>query len=231
MKRLEAVSLDVTGTLIHCPSMGEIYAEVLGRHGVEVTAEDVRRTFRVVWQELDCLTPAGGDRFSTYPGGSRAWWGRLIERLCELLEAGRPSPFAVAELYHRFEDAESWQLYADTLEALDRLRSLDLRLAVVSNFDERLPVILSGLGLAPRFDAVVVSSELGVAKPNPLIFRSLLDRLDLAAPSVAHLGNSPREDVEGAEAAGLFALLVRRSDENDPGLLRAVSQLVARRAG
>jgi putative hydrolase of the HAD superfamily len=192
--------------------MGEIYSEVLARHGVRVEAAEVRRVFPLVWRELDCRTPAGRDRFTAFPGGARAFWGRLVERVCELLAAARPGPFAMAELYHRFADASAWELYADTVPALSALRSLGLKLAVISNFDERLPGILDGLDLATRVDAVVVSSSLGFAKPNPAIFRHALERLGVENRAAIHVGDHRLEDVEGAQGAGMAALLLRRDD-------------------
>jgi putative hydrolase of the HAD superfamily len=213
LNALAAVTLDATGTLIASPAMGDIYAEVLSRHGVSVQPADVRRVFPVVWQELDCRTPPGRDRFTAFPGGARGFWSRLIERLCELLEAATPGPFAAAELYHRFADASSWEVYPDVVPALEVLRARGLRLAVVSNFDERLPGILDGLGLAARLDAVVVSSALGWAKPHPAIFRHALERLGVAPARALHVGDRPLEDVEGAQAAGMRALLLRRGGD------------------
>jgi len=207
---LEAVTIDATGTLFSCPAMGEIYAEVLARHGVRVAPAEVRRVFPTVWQELDCRTPAGRDRFTAFPGGSRGFWARLVERLCELLEASTPGPFAAAELYQRFARPESWVVYPDVSPALDALRGLGLRLAVVSNFDERLPALLDGLGLASRMDAIVVSSALGIAKPNPAIFRHALERLGAAAAAALHVGDHRLEDVEGAQGAGMAAIELRR---------------------
>jgi len=72
LNALAAVTLDATGTLIASPAMGEIYAEVLSRHGVSVQPADVRRVFPVVWQELDCRAEVGRDRFSAHPEVSSA---------------------------------------------------------------------------------------------------------------------------------------------------------------
>ena len=175
------MTLDATGTLIACPAMPDIYAEVLARHGVATTAASVRRVFPVVWKELDCLTPAGRDRFTSFPGGSRGFWARLVARLCELLEIGEPGPFAAAELFHRFARPDAWIVFPDAVPALDAMRSMGLRLAVISNFDERLPDLLAGLDLARRVDLVVPSSSVGLAKPNPRLFRHVLERLDVEA--------------------------------------------------
>jgi putative hydrolase of the HAD superfamily len=226
---LRAVTLDATGTLMSCPAMGELYAEVLERHGMRVGPEDVRRTFPVVWKELDCRTPSGRDRFVAFPGGARAFWARAVERLCELLEVGTPSAFAAAELYHRFADASSWVVYPDVVPALEAMRGSGLRLAIVSNFDERLGGILDGLGLADRVDAVVASSELGVAKPNPAIFRHALGRLGVDARQAIHVGDHALEDVEGAQGAGMAALHLRRGAPGSgcPDLLAAAEAIGA----
>jgi putative hydrolase of the HAD superfamily len=191
--------------------MGEIYAEVLARHGVAVTPADVRRVFPVVWKELDCTTPSGRDRFTSFAGGSRGFWSRLVERLCELLEAARPGPFAAAELYQRFARPETWVVYPDAVPALDAMRSLGLRLAVISNFDERLPDLLAGLDLARRVDLVAPSSSIGLAKPNPKLFTHVLARLGVEAGAALHVGDHRFEDVEGAQAAGMEAVLLDRT--------------------
>lgn len=205
-----AITFDVTRTLIHSPRLIEIYREVLARHGIEAPAAEVRRLMPVVWQELDCRAEVGRDRFSAHPEGPRGWWRRFLERLCEHLGAPSPSPFAAAELYHRFGRAEAWEVYPEVSAALAALARLGLRLAVVSNWDERLPPLLDDLGLGRRFDAVVYSAAVGVEKPDPRIFLHALERLGVAPEDAVHVGDSAREDVEGALAAGMEALhLVR----------------------
>lgn len=139
---VRAVTLDVTHTLLECPRLGEIYAEVLARHGVSVDADGVRRTIPLVWRELSCSAPAPFDRFEAHPDGARGWWRRFIERTCELLEAERPSRFAAAELFDRFAQAESWRVFPEVPDTLTALRSRGYRLAVVSNWDRRLPDLL-----------------------------------------------------------------------------------------
>jgi putative hydrolase of the HAD superfamily len=205
-----AITFDVTRTLIHSPRLIEIYREVLARHGIEAPAAEVRRLMPVVWQELDCRAEVGRDRFSAHPEGPRGWWRRFLERLCEHLGAPSPSPFAAAELYHRFGRAEAWEVYPEVSATLAALARLGLRLAVVSNWDERLPPLLDDLGLGRRFDAVVYSAAVGVEKPDPRIFLHALERLGVEPEDAVHVGDSAREDVEGALAAGMEALhLVR----------------------
>ncbi|HEV7515670.1 MAG TPA: HAD family hydrolase [Thermoanaerobaculia bacterium] len=159
---IEAVTFDVTGTLIHCPRLGELYAEVLSRHGIAVSPREAGRLVRLVWQELACSADPGRDRFRSHPEGARGFWQRVIERIAEHLEAPVPSRFAAAELFHRFGSPEAWEVYPEVRGVLAGLKEQGLRLAVISNWDERLPLLLEQLALTPFFDAVTASAA-GVA--------------------------------------------------------------------
>jgi putative hydrolase of the HAD superfamily len=207
---IQAVTFDVTHTLIHCPRLGEIYAEVLRRHGIEVTPAEAVRLVGVVWRELACSAAPCRDRWSAHPEGARGWWQRFLERFCEHLEAPPPSRFLAAELFHRFGSAEAWEVYPEVPAVLDALRAGGVRVGVISNWDTRLPELLRQLDLARRFDALVYSSAVGVEKPDSRIFRRALRELGVEAGAALHVGDNPLEDVEGALAAGLRALLLRR---------------------
>ena len=213
MTRLRAITFDVTGTLIHAPRVAEIYAEVLQRHGLDATPETVREFLPVVWQEMACRTELGVDRFLAHPEGARGWWRDFLRRLCEYLDTGPPTRFTASELYHRFSQADSWEVYPDVRETLGRLQNdLGLSLAVVSNWDDRLGRLLTHLDLIGYFDAVVFSAAIGVEKPDPRIFRYALELLDVAPEEALHVGDDQRQDVEGALAAGMHALLLVRSE-------------------
>jgi REG-2-like HAD superfamily hydrolase len=225
---LEGVTFDVTNTLIHSPRLGELYAEVLSRHGVRVDPRAAARLVREVWQELACLAAPDHDRFTSHPGGPRGWWKRFLERICERLEVPPPSPFAAAELYHRFATPEAWEIFPEVPAVLAELRSRGLRLGVVSNWDPRLPDLLERLGLSRHFEAVVYSSEVGVEKPDPRIFRTALLRLGIHPEAALHVGDGKLEDAEGAVAAGLRALLVdRRRGGGDLRDLAALPDLLS----
>ncbi|MEX0673829.1 MAG: HAD-IA family hydrolase [Gaiellaceae bacterium] len=87
-------------------------------------------------------------------------------------------------------------------DALARLRALGLELAVVGNWDYRLPEQLEQLGLTRHFTAIVTSAATGAAKPDPRPFLAALGRLGVAPERALHVGDSP-DDEEGARAAGM----------------------------
>ena len=205
----QAVTFDVTHTLIHSPRLGEIYSEVLGRHGIEVAGGDALRLVGQVWRELACSADPPATASAPIPKG-RGWWQRFLVRFCEHLGAPPPSRFAAAELYHRLGSGEAWEVYPEVPGVLDALRGCGLRLGVISNWDTRLPEILRQLDLARHFDAIVFSSAVGVEKPDARIFRRALRELGVEARAALHVGDSRLEDVEGAIAAGMRALLLLR---------------------
>jgi len=205
-----AVTFDATGTLFQVPRLAEIYAEVLRRHGHAARLADLRGLIPRVWQELACSADMAHDRFVAHPGGARGWWRRYLERLCEHLGTGAPSPFVAAELYARFGRGDAYRLFPDVLPTLTALAARDVPMAVVSNWDERLPGVLRDLGLAPFFQAVVYSADVGVEKPHPGIFERALEVLGRQPEEVLHVGDRVREDVEGALALGLEAMLLVR---------------------
>lgn len=233
MAAFGAVTFDVTGTLIHPPRVPEIYAEVLSRHGIRAPVERVAELFPLVLEEMSCRVSPGVDRYRAHPDGPQGWWKDLLNRLCRYLEQPEPSPFAAAELYHRFSQREAWEIYPDVRPTLEALRRRGLALAVISNFDDRLGRLLTHLDLVRYFDAVVFSFTLGVEKPDGRLFRHTLELLRVSPAEALHVGDRPREDVEGALGVGMAALWLDRSDPvaaegpTKPALVPTVRTLAA----
>lgn len=225
---IEAVSFDFTGTLAHAPRVGEIYAEVFERHGISAAPETLGTLFREAWLELDCRVELGHDRFREHPEGARGFWRTLLERVAERLGEDPPTPFLVAELFDRFRQPDAWEVWPDVVPGLEALRAEGRRLAVLSNFDHRLPEILEALALGRFFETVLTSWEARAEKPHPLPFEMLQARLEVHPRRLAHVGDDRRRDVEGAEAVGMRGVwLVRDEASENPGDLSSLTELPA----
>jgi putative hydrolase of the HAD superfamily len=224
---IRAVTLDANHTLFEAVDLGGEYARVLARHGVEITAEEAGAAIAVAWSEVSAAADPAHDRFACHPGGGRGFWRRFVARVCALAGAPSPSPFAAAELYERFAGAGPYRVFADVEPALGSLRRDGVRLAVVSNWDARLPRLLDELGLAAFFEVVVASESVGREKPRPETFGVALARLALRGDEVLHVGDRELEDVEGARAAGLHALRLDRAGGGD---LESLAELAGRLA-
>lgn len=211
-----AVSLDVTGTLIHSPRLCELYSQVLRRHGTDIPEQRLRELIPTVWQEFSCRVEGDRDRFGQHRDGGSGWWNDYLQRICDYEEVPHPGPFASAELYDRFGRADAWEIFGDVGPTLADLQARGFRLILTSNWDLRLPRLLERLDLMRHFEALVYSAEVGYEKPHRAVFEAMLETLGLGASQVVHVGDRRLDDVEGAEAAGIGALLLdRRRGEGD----------------
>ena len=106
-----------------------------------------------------------------------------------------------------------------------------MALVVVSNWDHSLHERLEETGLAPLLDAAVASAEVGHAKPERAIFEHALALAGADPAGALHAGDSPDEDVGGALAAGLRAVLVVRDGGPPPAagvpVIRSLVELPA----
>lgn len=111
-------------------------------------------------------------------------------------------------------DAEA-ELFPDTLAALGQTRELG-RLALLSNTQRFDMDLLDRLALAPFFRVRGLSAELGALKPEPEIFERLQQKLGLFPGNLVMVGDSWKDDVEGALAAGWTAIWVNRDGKPRP---------------
>ena len=161
----------------------------------------------------------------------RAWWRRLVFDAFARARVDT-SPVALdsafAGVFEHYATAAAWRTYADVKPVLRRLRDRGLRLGVVSNFDGRLRRLLDALGLASAFDAVVLSSECGFAKPDRRIFEAAL--CAIASPGRRHAARRRLRATRPSRRteAGLAALQLDRRGVSSAAVITHLDQLVDR---
>jgi len=220
-QKIQAVTFDVGGTLIRpWPSVGQVYADVAGRHGVKnLSPETLNRNFAAAWRARRNFQHTRED------------WARLVDQVFTGICQPPPSRTFFPAIYERFAEADPWRVYDDVLPALDALASLDIRLALISNWDERLRPLLRRLRLDRYFEIVVVSCEVGFAKPSPVIFEHASRRIGVPPAQIIHAGDSYGEDVAGARAAGFQPVLIDRPPASASALLTQQSRTGAEKTG
>jgi putative hydrolase of the HAD superfamily len=214
---LQAVLFDAGDTLFRVRgSVGEVYATVAARHGVVRPAADLEPCFRAAFRRMPPLGFPGAAP-ADLPRLEEQWWRTVVRATFDGVAFVDFDAF-FDDLYAHFACADVWEVFPDVRPTLAALRGRGLRLAVVSNFDGRLATICHAVGLATAFDTIVMSGRTGYAKPDPRIFGAALDRLGVAASAALHVGDSEREDVAGARAAGIAALWLRRDGGSAPNV-------------
>jgi putative hydrolase of the HAD superfamily len=223
---VKAVFFDVGGTLIHpWPSVGAVYSEVGNQFGFLATTEVMEHAFRRTWKRLRL----GGE--GTLTTSDKEWWRRLVFETLDSLNlegSGQARQAYFEALFKVFGEPEAWRVFPDVVEALDKARSRHWHVGVISNWDSRLRPLLADLGLTQRLDSITVSCEVGAEKPCPKIFRAALDAASVRADEAVHIGDSYEEDVTGAEAVGMRAVLIERSGTKCPeGTVSDLRELVS----
>jgi putative hydrolase of the HAD superfamily len=201
-----AVLFDVDFTL--CRPGPELspgrYARIAERHGVSL---DVSR--------YDGAREAAALNLKRHPEllHDDTIWHRFTEEI--FVRMGGPERIAsecATEIERGWEVSENFELYEDALPVLEELRAADLRLGLVSNGIRDLNEFVAHHKL--DVDAIVGSRAHGYVKPHPTIFQSALQQLGVEPVDAVMVGDSLEEDVEGARALGMRAILIDRDDRH-----------------
>jgi putative hydrolase of the HAD superfamily len=108
--------------------------------------------------------------------------------------------------------AEHFEIYEDVLPVLDGLRSQGIGIGLVTNGARDLDEFIDHHGLRERVDVAVSSRAHGRVKPHESIFRAALAEFGAQPADAAMVGDSPEDDIEGAQALGMRAFLLDREN-------------------
>lgn len=225
---MRAVFLDAGNTLLRM-NYGVIAAELAAR-GIRVTPDAVQRAEWLARVRLDVEVLA-----RRAPGAStenHSTSGRYLRFLLEGLEVRDETTVEALGAWRRAYNPPVglWNTADPDAEAALRLLQISgARAAVISNSNGSVRSILETLGLAGYLEFVIDSSEVGVEKPDPRIFRLALERAGIGPDDAVYIGDLYSVDVVGARAVGMDAVLLdpggcwgTRDCRSAPDLLAAV---------
>lgn len=132
--------------------------------------------------------------------------------LDEIGVAVEPGDVARFECRRKEVLRRSWRLFDDVLPCLEWLRAADVLIAAVTNASgAHQRAKLADRGLARFFDHIAIAGEVGAAKPDPVMFRSVCAVLDCDPSEAAHVGDKLHTDAVGARDAGLEGVWLDRT--------------------
>ncbi len=212
--RPKVIFLDAVGTLVGVKgSVGEVYSQIAQEFGVNANPETLNETFLASFKASP--PPIFPDvEPEDIPQNEFAWWREISRKT--FADAGIVEQFPdfsafFSELYIHFGTGEPWFVYPDVLEALKKWQKMGIELGIISNFDSRIYSVLQGLQLRDFFKSVTISTQVGVAKPNPKIFAIALEKHDCPPEAAWHIGDSIQEDYHAARTAGLRGIWINRN--------------------
>lgn len=221
MTAVRAVLLDALGTLVELQPPAPRLRRLLVRAGFEVSEERAAAGFaaEIAYYLDHHLEGADPERLE-----------RLRDRCAEEMRRALDLPgLDHAGARRAMLGALEFRPYPDVLPALRELRERGPALVIASNWDCSLPEWLGPTGIMELVDGVVTSAEVGAAKPDPRVLERALAIAGAAPGEAVHVGDKVDNDVEGARAAGVRAILVQRRGEPPPGVeaVRSLRELAA----
>jgi len=218
---VKAVLLDALGTLVELQPPASRLQRLLAQAGFEVSEERAAAGFAAeIAYYLD----------HHLEGSDRERLERLRDRCAEEMRRALELPnLDHATARRAMLGALEFRPYPDVLPALAELRKRGLTLVVASNWDCSLPDWLKPAGITELVDGVVTSAEVGAPKPNPRVFERALAIAGVAPSEALHVGDKVDNDIQGAAAAGVRAILVQREGDPPAGVesVRSLRELPA----
>jgi len=223
---ITTVFFDAGNTLLKAhPSVAHLYADTARRYGSDPAHEDLMAQFKNLRKEIAPMAARQDQNPAQNigPTAEKSWWREFVYRLFERVGMVNDFDAFFEDLYHVFSRKESWRLYPEVLDVLEKLRRRSLKLFIVSNWDSRLTEICRDLGLTSYFQEIIISSLVGHEKPDPAIYRIALRSADIEPEAVLHVGDDREMDFLAARSLGLQALLVDRDHRYEPQPFRITS--------
>jgi putative hydrolase of the HAD superfamily len=203
---IQYVFFDVAGTLLGKPSLFLNIQKILGVFGYNIALEEIKQKHKLL-SEVIC-----------FPDRTDASFYRKFNSELILLFGIVPSNEMLSAI---FENCTSlpWEAYKDT----DVLKEIKLPIGIISNFNNTLKGKLDTF-FGPVFSDVIVSEELGIAKPEIGFFERALERIPFEPKDVLFIGDSIKLDLEPASQLGFKTLIVDR-DNFYPSLANRIQSL------
>ena len=216
--RYDRVIFDVGGTLTGFHQSAP-FQEFLAHAGLPALDEDAHRFHRElianILAERDHAQGKGADAAEL-----DNWWRTVFARTW-------PDRDDLVEEMLRWQYAGRFdRTFDDVMPALTALKAMGMPMAVLSNFPTYLHDVLKHFDLARFFDFVIISAEVGMAKPDPRIFDLVAEEADVPRQRLLYVGDHVGDDIEGAQGAGLDAVLIDRRNHQPEAPCPRISSLL-----
>ncbi len=214
MSRYSTVVFDVGGTLLrfNLDALARAYVDAGAQLGASL---DFART-RAVVAELERELPARTRQrlISLESDNGEGFWNDFYGEGFRRLDVTADVSAAAANLRVHFQRGEFETVFDDVIPTLDALTARGFALGILSNFSPNCEDVLRQVGVHRYFSFFVVSAVVGVEKPDPRIFDLTVRAANRPRAELVYIGDSMFHDIEGAQRAGIDAVLVDRPNQH-----------------
>lgn len=205
--KFEILLLDAANTIMHKPDLWCGFSAVLKAHRIPVDDLELRRKHKILSEVIHFPDQTSENFYHTFNAEVLLSLGIIPKE--ELLK----SLFLECTYL-------PWQPFEDTFS----LRNLNIRKAVLSNFNSTLGDKLANMFGPDFFDVIIGSEEQQLSKPDLRFYQRAVALLDTAPEKILYVGDSLKLDVIPAQSIGIEAWLIDR-DKNYPNFRKRINSL------
>ena len=204
---VDTVVFDVVGTLLEpSPSVAKAYKNSAETLGVTLPEADISKRFSVAWEKQEFFDSQQRPAFRTSRRREYERWKQIV---CEVFAGYTVAEKIFEDLWLHFGKPSSWRPVAQGCQLLEAAREAGLKVAVASNFDERLLPLAQCVEPLIGIENIFASSEIGWRKPAVEFFRTVESRLGKDPRQLLLIGDDPRLDIAAAQTAGWKSIRIQ----------------------
>ena len=191
---IQYIFFDVAGTLLGKPTLYSIIQNILRDFGHEVGLDEIKNKHKLLSEVIH------------FPDRTDETFYRKFNSELLYLLGIIPEEIVIDSIFKNCTYLP-WEAFDDT----KMLKELNLPIGVISNFNTSLKDKLTQF-FGPVFQDVLVSEEMGVAKPNIEFYQKALEKIPFDAHEVLYVGDSIKLDLEPASKLGFKVLIIDRDN-------------------
>jgi putative hydrolase of the HAD superfamily len=216
------ILFDAVGTLIYPqPSVAAAYERAAMALGIRLPQSEIRSRFLAAHARAF----RGSAVMATDEARERQRWRDVVASVFQ--EWPQHVDELLVQLWQHFAATDHWPLFDDVAKTWGALSDRGYELGIASNFDARLPRILSGHACLASCQHVFFSTDLGYAKPDARFYREIERRLGAPPQDLLMVGDDEENDVSAPRSRGWQAIALDRNSGSTKGV-RNLFELVNR---
>jgi len=202
--QIDFVWFDLGYTLVYT-EREPLLERILSSHSIQRSLEDIDKAFHYI----DKLF------MRDYPGmlgrKPEKFMPLYMEKLLSRLDVPIDPKTSTAEWLGHWKDVgANWKPYGNVRPVLTRLRESGRGTGIISNWDPSARKVLKDCHIDDLLDPVIVSCEVGAAKPSEKIFRIALEKAGVEPSRCLYVGDNYYDDAAGAAMVGMKAVIINR---------------------
>ncbi|WP_293870290.1 HAD-IA family hydrolase [Flavobacterium sp.] len=192
--KIQYILFDVSGTLMYKPKLYTVISEVLNKYGYDVALHELKLKHKLLSEIIHFPDKT-----------SKKFYNEFNSEL--LYSQGILPNESILEAIFSSCSYLPWEKFEDTKV----LSQISLPMGIISNFNSSLKEKLNDF-FSPIFNTILVSEEVGIAKPSIEFYTKALEKISIAPENILYIGDSIKLDMEPALKLGMKTLLIDREN-------------------